>query len=75
VGEGGGGGGGGVPVGITGAGNNPWQCDNENSVHPDLGWTKLESVMPGSLLPACLNTVQFGGKFPGVIQSLVHEKA
>lgn len=48
VGEGGGGGGGGVPVGITGAGNNPWQCDNENSVHPDLGWTKLESVMPGS---------------------------
>lgn len=69
----GGRGGGGVPVGITGAGNNH-QGENENSVHLDLGCTKLESLMPDSLLPACLNTVQFSGKFPGVTESLVHKE-
>lgn len=34
----------------------------------------LMSLMPGSLLPVCLNTVQFGGKFSGLVQSPVHKE-
>lgn len=35
----------------------------------------LESQMPGGLLPAYLNTVQFGKGFSGIIQTPVLEEA
>lgn len=45
----------------------------KKSVQPDIAQIKLlESLMPSGLLPVYFSTVQLGGKFPGVMQSLVH---